>query len=98
MKREDAERLARDALNDAWRRCGGDPLHLDLFETETDCLATAILPAVAEERERCERIARRYDAEAWGHSNRSVAFNVAQNIADIIAGRLPDRQPEEPAR
>lgn len=89
MTREEAERLVDEAV----RRATGPAIGV----MQREELATAILAVVAEKRERCARIARRYDAEAWGHSNHSVAFNVAQNIADIIGGRLPDRQPEEPA-
>jgi hypothetical protein len=59
-----------------------------------DTIAEAIQAAVAEERERCEMVARRYNPESWGHANLAVSYNTAQNIADIISGKVPDLQPK----
>jgi hypothetical protein len=54
--------------------------------------------AVAKERARCAMVARRYNPESWCHANLAVSYNTAQNIADIISGKIPDRQPEPPEK
>jgi hypothetical protein len=88
MTREDARAIASIALERALRTTRGGS------QAEEDCIADAILAAVAEERERCEMVARRYNPESWGHANLAVSYNTAQNIADIISGKVPDLQPK----
>jgi hypothetical protein len=95
MTREEARAIACVALERALKQRGGS-------QAEEDCIADAILAAVAEERARCAGIA---DAAARLATSgpplvyitaQQFAADLAKDIADGVRQGLPapERQPE----
>lgn len=61
------------------------------FSDLQDAIARAMLAVQTAERERCKKLASEYPlTEIYEfHTNKAVAFNVSQNIADMIGGLIP---------
>lgn len=87
LSREDALRMVDAALGRARSRRIAEDYPVDYHLFDRNEIASAILDAVAAERERCARFA---DLVTLNYTFRDVPFAVANHIADRI--RSPERE------